>query len=184
MQCHRAGEQLQLYLDHRLPWEQVRALEAHLLSCPACRAEMLVLEHITRDIETLPLVAEPEQMHLQIMQRVAAIDRSTVESASSPLRPSLAEILAAVLLATVATLGSILQQPVLRSMLPIANGHDVLSLAFLDAIHFLLSLNSSTLSLALWITGTLLGICITLAFAGTKMRNQWFKAMLDRLPVR
>ena len=184
MLCHRAGQQLQLYLDRQLSFEQVRALEGHLASCPACHAELRLLEEIARNIEALPTVVEPEGMHRQIMQRIAAVDRTTVERASSPWPPSLAEILVAVLLATVATLGSILQQPMLRSMLPIANGHDVISLAFLHAIHLLLSLDSNTLSLALWIVGTLLGICITLALAGAEMRTQWFKAMLDRLPVR
>jgi hypothetical protein len=36
----------------------------------------------------------------------------------------------------------------------------------------------------LWIAGTILGICITLVFAGNEMRSRWFKAMMDRLPAR
>jgi hypothetical protein len=184
MQCHRARQQVQYYLDHRLSLQQVRDLEAHLTSCPDCHAELLLLEEIARGLETTHVVAEPESMHAQIMQRVSVVSQLPASREYSPWRPSLAEILVAALLATIATIGSILQQPVLRSMLPLANGHDFLSLAFLHGMNFLLSMNSSTLTLSLWITGTLLGICITLALAGTEMRSQWFKAMLDRLPVR
>ena len=69
-------------------------------------------------------------------------------------------------------------------MLPIANGHDSLSIAFLHVVHALTSLDSSTLSLLLWVAGTILGLFITLAFAGTDIRTRWFKAMMDHLPVR
>ena len=44
--------------------------------------------------------------------------------------------------------------------------------------------NSGTLTLAFWVVGTILGVCITLALAGNEMRSQWFKAMMERLPVR
>ena len=37
---------------------------------------------------------------------------------------------------------------------------------------------------ALWVVGTILGIFITLALAGNEIRTQWFKAVLERLPVR
>ena len=102
----------------------------------------------------------------------------------SLLRPSLPEILIAVFLATVATLVSILQQPTLRSVLPIANGHDSLSLAFIRTLHLLTSIDMGTLMLALWIIGTFLGICITLLLAGNEVRSQWFRAMMEHLPVR
>jgi hypothetical protein len=48
----------------------------------------------------------------------------------------------------------------------------------------LTSIDANTLIVALWIVGTLLGVCITLAVAGSEMRTQWFKAMMERLPVR
>jgi len=38
--------------------------------------------------------------------------------------------------------------------------------------------------LALWIIGTFLGICITLLLAGNEVRSQWFRAMMEHLPVR
>ena len=87
-------------------------------------------------------------------------------------------------LATIATIGTILQQPAIRSLLPFANGHDWLSLTFINLLHTLISVDSTALILALWIAGIVLGVCITLIFAGSEMRTQWFKAMIERLPVR
>lgn len=192
MRCTRAERQLQLYIDQRLSLSEMRRLEAHLTGCAACREELRMLETITRALDASQAVAEPEEMYAHIMQRVASLAATSAQPSTehvrarpfSPWRPTLAELLAAILLATVATLGSILEQPSLRAVLPIANGHDSLSIAFLSGVHALTSLDSSTLSLVLWISGTILGICITLVFAGTEMRSRWFKAMLDRLPAR
>jgi hypothetical protein len=54
----------------------------------------------------------------------------------------------------------------------------------MNFLHLLMTVDSNRLILALWIVGTILGICITLALAGSEMRSQWFKAMLERLPAR
>jgi anti-sigma factor RsiW len=194
MRCTRAEQQLQLYIDRRLSLGEMRRLEAHLTGCAACREELRMLETITHALDVSQAVTEPEMMHAQIIQRVASLAAASVSQSAehvrlqnrpfSPWRPSLTELLAAILLATVATLGLILQQPSLRAVLPIANGHDSLTIAFLNAVHALTSMDSSTLSLVLWIAGTILGICITLVFAGNEMRSRWFKAMMDRLPAR
>ena len=183
MHCQEAGQQLQLYIDERLTLEQMRRLEAHLAHCAACRDELAALEEVARQFKMVPMVAEPEEMHAQIMQRVAMTPRRHAQP-FFPWRPSLAEWLAAIILATIATLGSILAQPSVRALLPFANGHDSLSIAFINLLHTMLSMNSSTLTLLLWVCGTFLGICITLTFAGSELRSRWLKAMLDRLPVR
>ncbi|HEV2582766.1 MAG TPA: zf-HC2 domain-containing protein, partial [Ktedonobacteraceae bacterium] len=162
MRCSKAERQLQLYIDHKLPLFQLRPLEMHLAGCAACRDELRMLETVASSLNASQTVSEPRELHEQIMQRVALsaqLSRATGRSQSkpfSPWRPSLAELLAAILLATVATLGSILEQPALRAMLPFANGHDSLSIAFLHMVHTLTSLDSSTLSLLLWIIGTAL----------------------------
>ena len=183
MHCQEARQQLQLYIDERLTLEQVRNLEAHIARCAGCREELAVLEEISHQFKMVQMVAEPENMHAQIMQRVAMAPRRSHQP-FFPWHPSLGEWLAAILLATVATLGSILAQPSVRALLPFANGHDSLSIAFMNLVHNLLSMNTGTLILVLWVFGTLLGICITLAFAGSELRSRWFKAMMDRLPVR
>lgn len=183
MHCQEAGKHLQLYIDERLTLEQMRNLEAHVARCAACREELAALEEVARQFKTVQMVVEPEGMHAQIMQRVALAPRRN-QQPFSPWRPSLAELLAAIILATIATLGSILAQPSVRALLPFANGHDSLSIAFMNLLHNVLSMNTSTLTLMLWVTGTFLGICITLTFAGGEIRSRWLKAMLDRLPER
>ena len=191
MRCTKATYQLQLYIDHQLTLRQTRVLEAHIASCASCRAELNLLEEVSCGLNTLKFVAEPANMHEQIMQKVALttarkqLQQREKQAAHFKLfRPSLPEILAAALLATVATLTILLQQPSLRAWLPTANGHDAFSLFYMQVVHMLTSIDSNTLTLALWIVGTLLGVCITLAVAGSEMRNQWLKAMMERLPVR
>jgi hypothetical protein len=184
MRCTEAAHQLQLYIDNRLTLKQTRALEAHIVGCAACQEELALLQQVTSMMNDLNCVAEPEDLNARIMQRVAITPQRRRAPQYSLLRPSLAELLAVVLLATITTLGSILQQPALRALLPIANGHDPLSIAFMHILHTLLSLDSGTLTLALWVIGTILGIFITLVLAGNEIRSQWFKAMMERLPVR
>ena len=186
MRCKEATKQLQLYLDNRLTIDQTRALEAHVSNCAACREELRILEEIIYDLQTFKVVAEPHDLNAQIMRRVAiAASQSNVPASRYSLwRPTLLEILVAVILATIATLGTILQQPSIRVLLPIANGHDALSMAFMHSLHMLMSIDSNVLIFAFWIVGTVLGICITLVLAGSEMRSQWFKAMMERLPVR
>jgi hypothetical protein len=186
MRCKEATQQLQLYLDNRLTLKQVRALEAHLTSCNACLDELTILVEVVNNLQTFKVVVEPNDLSAQIMRRVAmaASQRNTHASRFSLWRPSLLEILVAAALATIATVGTILQQPSIRALLPFANGHDGVSLAFLSILHTLMTIDSITLILALWIGGTILGIGITLILAGSEMRMHWFKAMMERLPVR
>lgn len=190
MHCTKATYQLQLYIDQQLTLKQTRSLEEHILSCSDCRAEFAHLEAIAQSLNTLKFIPEPPDMHAQIMRKVALTTaqkqrrQREKQPAFSLFRPSLPEILAAAFLATVATLAILLQQPSLHSMLPTANGHDLLSRFYMQVVHTLTSIDTNTLILALWIVGTLLGVCITLAVAGNEMRTQWFKAMLERLPVR
>src|SRR5215472_14273091 len=184
MRCREAAQKLQLYLDNRLTIEQARALEAHVANCAACLEELVLLEEVTQNLRAVKVIAEPDDLNEQIMRRVAMTAQRTNSPRFSLLRSSLAELLVAILLATIATLGSILQQPSLRALLPIANGHDSLSLAFMNLLHLLMTVDTTTLILALWVIGTVLGICITLVVAGNEMRAQWFKAVMDRLPVR
>jgi Putative zinc-finger len=186
MRCKEASQQLQLYLDNRLTIQEVRTLEAHLASCQACLEELTLFETVVNDLEMFKVVAEPDDLNVKIMRKVAmaASQHNTQPSRFSLWRPSLLEILVAATLATIATIGTILQQPSIRSLLPLVNGHDGLSLAYLHILHLLMTVDSTTLILALWIAGTFIGVCITLIFAGSEMRTQWLKAMMERLPVR
>ena len=188
MHCFKATQLLQLYIDKQLPVGQIRPLEAHLFSCLACRQELHSLEEIDAALAGEVLVSEPIDLTAYVMRRIARSEQEKqiallTQPQAAPLRLSLRELLAAILLATIATCGIILGQPSLRASLPIANGHDKLSLVWMNMWGPLLSINSGTLLFCIWVVGTLLGVWITLALAGAEMRSQWFQAVIDRLPV-
>jgi len=184
MRCAEAVHQLQLYLDSRLTVQQTRALEVHVAGCAACQKELALLEEVAQSIHNLKFVAEPEDLTARIIRRVALDSWQRSAPHFSLLRLSLLELLTAILLATIATIGSILSQPSLRALLPFANGHDAFSLAFMAALQVLAAINTHALILACWVIGTLLGVCITLLLAGDEIRDEWFKAVTQRLPVR
>lgn len=184
MRCAEAVHQLQLYIDSRLTVKLTRALEAHVAGCSACQRELALLEEVAQSVHNLKFVAEPEDLAVRIMQRVAldSLRRSTPRF--SLLRLSLLELLAVISLATIATFGSILAQPSVRILLPFANGHNAFSLAFMNTLQVLAAINTHTLILACWVIGTILGVCITLLLAGDEMRAEWLKAVMQHLPVR
>lgn len=184
MECSRVDRQMQHYLDQQLTLDQVRMLEKHLAICPACRQRFLQLEYMEQSLRGMEMVAEPLDLTRNIMQRVAVTPQYTGQQ-YEPLRPSLGELGVVVVLATITTLGVIMAQPSLRAVLPFANGHDALSLAFLSLLQVIYSVNSGTLTICLWVVGTILGVWITLALAGNEMRRTaWFRNMMERLPVR
>ena len=180
MHCSKAVGQLQLYLDKELTLEQMRALEAHISFCTACQHELFALERLDQLLRRIEPVTEPANLTSNIMLRVAMSPRRGEHSATLFLRPTFSELMAAVCLATVATLGVILGQPSLRTILPFAN---VLSITLSNFWTTMVGPNTGTLMLGFWILGAALGVWITLAFVGNEMRSQWFKAVMDRLPV-
>jgi hypothetical protein len=199
MRCSQAHLLLQLYIDNQndnqsnryMTLQQIRMLETHLVDCALCREDALYLQTISRSLDTMEMVAEPADLTEHVMQRIAQssqIVSPQVERAASPgqipLRLSLGEMISAIVMATFTMTLIIFTQPGMRAMLPIANGHDSLSLLFINSWHMLLRVDSHTLLTATWIVGTILGIWITLLVAGSDMRNQWFKAVLNRLPAR
>jgi anti-sigma factor RsiW len=184
MRCSDATRQLQLYIDHRLPLQQMRPLEAHISSCTTCHHELMLLEEVATSLRTMQLVVEPTDLTARIMQRVAEHPRWQRKGGFSLLRPSFMEMLAVFFLATITTLGFIWNQPALRAMLPFTNGHGVPAQSFLNMLSMLAASNAGPLMLALWVVGAIIGIWITLALVGDEMRTEWLRAMLDRLPVR
>jgi len=188
MKCSKANHMLQLYIDKQLTLEQIRRLEEHVYACPECREELFLLEEIGRSLNNLELIAEPADLTMNIMRRVALSNRHVEaqlreQQRFALFRPTLVEVLSAVVLATVAMLGIIVDQTSILAALPGANGHSAIALFFITVWDTLVSMNSEILMLGLWVLGTALGIWITLLVAGSDMRNEWFRAMMDRLPV-
>jgi putative zinc finger protein len=184
MRCSETSKQIQLYLDNQLSLRQVRELEAHIAVCASCQQELLALEVVVGSLQGFGMIAEPANLTVAIMQRVAVSTQQYDTRTFKLWRPSLAELIAAVMLATITTMGIILDQPSLRAVLPIANGHGAVSLFFLNILQMITTTGGNTILFILWVVGAILGICITLAFAGSEVRTQWYKAMMDHLPVR
>jgi anti-sigma factor RsiW len=178
MHCSKAGQQLQLYIDKQLPFDQMRSLETHMATCSSCQDELYWLESVARDLRSIGSVPEPANLTATIMQRVALTPQQNVAMRYILLRPSLSELLAIIALSTFATFGVLLGQPAFRAALPIAN-----SQAFLNIVHLFMDVNSGMLMWLFWVVGTILGIWITLALVGEEVRSEWLKAMMDRLPV-
>lgn len=197
MRCSKATHMLQLYIDKRLPFEHLRALEAHLMSCSVCCEELSILEEIEVALNRFEMVAEPTDLTMNVMKRVALSTqaqyqrRQTVKLAMTKeekqiftFRPSLIEWFTAIALATVTMLVLVIGQPAMRATLHLTGGRDSIFSFFQSLWSLLAAVNGDTFMTLLWILGTVLGIWITLVVAGADMRNQWFKAVLDRLPVR
>jgi predicted anti-sigma-YlaC factor YlaD len=189
MHCVKAACLIQPYLDKQLKLNQRRTLEAHLAVCPACQTELHVFEEIGSILAGIELIAEPADLTANVMRRVTLSEQQAERRCQEPhaheipFRPSWQELATVVMLATFAMLGITLGQPSVRAALPIANGYDGLSLFCIHLWNEVISINSGTLMLAFWIVGTLLGVWITLTLVGAEMRNAWFRAVLDRLPV-
>ncbi len=190
MRCSQAHLLLQLYIDQQLTLQQIRTLETHLATCSTCREDFTYLQMVSQTLNTTELVIEPADLTLHVMQRVAQSARNeqitlapAQPSVLVPLRFSWGEMISAIVLATLTMTAIIFTQPTMRAMFPIANGHDRISMVITSTWHMLLTIDSHTLLTAIWIVGTFLGIWITLLVAGSDIRNQWLKAVMDRLPV-
>src|SRR5215469_15474350 len=110
MNCSKSTRLLQLYLDEQLPLDQMRPLEVHLFSCPTCRQELRLLQEVATALTTEETVDEPADFTTNVMQRIAKSEQDKrlallAQPKSMPFRPSLRELLTAILLATIATCG-------------------------------------------------------------------------------
>ena len=185
MHCSKATYQLQLYIDKQLNLTQTRALEMHLSICPACSREYFLLEEIEQSLQQIEMVAEPADLTTNIMQRVAFSPQQAKarKQEVSVFRPSLSELCIAIVLATFTMFVLTMDQPAVKGILPIGNGHDPIALFVYSFWNTLATTNTDTLMACLWVLGTLLGVWITLAVAGSDVRDQWYQAVVDRLPV-
>ena len=78
MACEAWQSQLDPYLDGELPAEQMRALDAHLRTCPACTADALARVQFKRAIKTAGARFTPSpQLREQVERKIAGKRRRT-----------------------------------------------------------------------------------------------------------
>ena len=72
MACDQWRAQLDAYLDGELPGESMRALDAHLRTCPACAADALARIQLKRAIKTAGMRFAPSpEFRNQIQKKIA-----------------------------------------------------------------------------------------------------------------
>jgi anti-sigma factor RsiW len=76
MACDQWQSQLDAYLDGELPSESMRALDAHLRTCPACAADALARVQLKRAIKTAGARFTPSpEFRNQIQRKIAGKPR-------------------------------------------------------------------------------------------------------------
>lgn len=74
MNCTRAKDLLQLYLDGVLEPAEAQGLEAHVASCSPCRGDLVRMERLMLAIESLPRSSAPSRLVSNTM--AAIVNRS------------------------------------------------------------------------------------------------------------
>ncbi len=177
MKCSKARYLMQLYIDRQLPHGQSNELELHVVECLDCHAELERLEMVAGTIRSVHMVSEPENLTVQIMQRIALHPRRQPQPVFSLMRASLIETVTVVAMAAIATFICLLYEPGLRASLPFTNGHDGLSQTFRHLIDMIVSIHLQSLSWELWLLGGIVGVAITLVVVGEELRSSWLNDM-------
>lgn len=84
MNCHEVMELMQRHLDQDLNDAEHEAMLAHLQQCPDCAEMFSRLQHISRELASLPKVAPPFSLVDSILPQLAEIDRAAGRSPSPP----------------------------------------------------------------------------------------------------
>ncbi len=80
MNCGKAKDLLQAYLDGTLEPTGRLAVEGHVAGCPGCRGELVQLERLLLAIESLPRFSAPERVVARTMAAIAPRFRPTPRS--------------------------------------------------------------------------------------------------------
>ena len=177
MKCQRASALLQLYMDHRLDYQRLGALEAHLAGCARCRHELDALSAVCAAIAEPEPLAMPADLTDRIMARIADSEaqRALDEHARYGVRWSDARL--AALFATVTTLLFVVISPALR----VAAG-DALRGAFPDLVAALLAPGPGSIAWLAWLVWIVAGVGLTLWLAGAEVRGMWRRSLSQHLP--
>ena len=90
MNCQKAKQQIQEYLDQHLPEKEKRELEEHIKTCSSCRNELKEWEHFFSDVHIL---AEKESVPAGMTQSIM----NQIQSKKLTIQPSWLERLKHVL---------------------------------------------------------------------------------------
>jgi anti-sigma factor RsiW len=185
MKCSQAAQALQLYIDGQLTQQEASAMEAHITRCPACHAELYLLEEIVAAAHAMPEIPEPAWLPAAIMARIAQEPRRQERAAFRSYRPSLPEAIAAATLATAVTaLFIVFQTPAHTRLLPLLSDQANRVARYISPLFLTLIQPGTNLpAWMIWLLWSALGLLITLLLAGSEVRTNWRDTVRQRLPL-
>ncbi len=83
MNCSRAAQWLQLYIDGRLEAKRLAPLESHLQQCPRCARDLAQLERMRGALVATVATPEPPDLERTIRARIAAYEASRIALAAA-----------------------------------------------------------------------------------------------------
>lgn len=177
MKCQRASALLQLYVDHRLDYRRLGALEAHLAGCARCRHDLDAFSAVCAAMAEPEPLAMPADLTARIMARIADSEAQRALAKRARYRVSWSDARLAALFATATTLLFVLISPALR----LAAG-DALRGAFPGLIAALLAPGPGSIAWLAWLVWIVAGVGLTLWLAGSEVRGIWRRSLSHRLP--
>lgn len=75
MECHELMQLLSEYLDSEMDAESRKAVEAHVQSCPRCRAHFRTLRTTITLVQTLERRGAGREMVVRLQRRIVRIER-------------------------------------------------------------------------------------------------------------
>lgn len=176
MTCERASALQHLYIDSRLDFHRVAALEAHLSRCSRCRHDLDVLGTVRAAVATPESIPMPADLTMRIMSRIAQSEERRAAKALARYRLSWADAKLAAFFATATTLLFVIISPVLR----LAVG-GALRGAFPSLIAALLAPGPGSIAWLAWFVWIVVGVGLTFWLAGSEVREMWRRSLSQRL---
>jgi hypothetical protein len=178
MNCGRAQQDLQLYIDGRLDQRRFSLVEAHLDTCVSCQHALALYETLRAALADQRMEKDPDDLTALIMARIALSERHKTLPAVQPFGWRWSDALLAALFGTVSTLLFLLIHPALRTPFFMTIDHSFPMLATLVQAE-----GPGSIPWIAWIIWITAGVGLTIWLAGAEVRATWRRSLTQRLQV-
>jgi hypothetical protein len=178
MNCGRAQQDLQLYIDGRLDQRRFSLVEAHLDSCADCQHTLALYEIVEAALADQRAEREPANLTALIMTRIALSERRKNSPAVQPFAWRWSDALLATVFGTASTLLFLLIHPALRTPFFMTIDHSFPMLATLVQAE-----GPGSIPWIAWIIWITAGVGITIWLAGAEVRATWRRSLTQRLQL-
>ncbi len=76
MECNTYQEQMSLWVDNKLPQEDIRQIEVHIASCLTCRSGLEALRRVDRLLSSTPMISPAHSFSARFQARLVARKRA------------------------------------------------------------------------------------------------------------